>query len=178
MSHKSSKNLSTLSKHMTNYTKLQVNQNTITTSLIIPVLTAANPNSTNGEIYVDSTTKHLFIYKNNAWVQVILINYIITSRRGWRLPPSEFRQVSCLVITVFPGGQITSNHFLGILVRMDRLDDHHTNTSRSNFWKISRGGLRLPGRSADLQESDIQQGGQLTLGRSDDLQRAYCPAAQ
>jgi hypothetical protein len=71
MSQKSSKNLSTLSKHMTNDTKLQVNQNTVTTSLIIPVLTAANPNPTNGEIYVDSTTNHLFIYKNNAWVQVI-----------------------------------------------------------------------------------------------------------
>ena len=71
MSQKSAKNLSTLSKHMTNDTKLQVNQNTVTTSLIIPVLTAANPNPTNGEIYVDSTTNHLFIYKNNAWVQVI-----------------------------------------------------------------------------------------------------------
>ena len=71
MSQKSSKNLSTLSKHMTNDTKLQVNQNTVTTSLIIPVLSAANPNPTNGEIYVDSTTNHLFIYKNNAWVQVI-----------------------------------------------------------------------------------------------------------
>ena len=103
---------------------------------------------------------------------------VCTSRRGWRLPPSEFRQVSCLVITVFPGGQMTSNHFLGILVRMDRLDDHHTNTSRSNFWKFLRGGLRLPGRSDDLQESDIQQGGQLTPGKSDDLQRSYCPAAQ
>ena len=56
---------------MTNDTKLQVNQNTVTTSLIIPVLAAANPNPTNGEIYVDSTTNHLFIYKNNAWVQVI-----------------------------------------------------------------------------------------------------------
>ena len=71
MSQKSAKNLSTLSKHMTNDTKLQVNQNTVTTSLIIPVLAAANPNPTNGEIYVDSTTNHLFIYKNNAWVQVI-----------------------------------------------------------------------------------------------------------
>ena len=66
------KTLSTLSKHMTNDTKLQVNQNTVPTSLIIPVLTAANyPNPTNGEIYVDSTTNHLFIYKNNACVQVI-----------------------------------------------------------------------------------------------------------
>ena len=71
MSQKSAKNLSTLSKQMTNDTKLQVNQNTVTTSLIIPVLTAANPNPTNGEIYVDSTRNHLFIYKNNAWVQVM-----------------------------------------------------------------------------------------------------------
>ena len=38
---------------------------------LIPVLSAANANLTNGEIYVDSTTNHLFIYKNNAWVQVI-----------------------------------------------------------------------------------------------------------
>ena len=71
MSQKSSKNLSTLSKHMSNDTKLQVNQNTVTNRLIIPVLSAANANPTNGEIYVDSTTNHLFIYKNNAWVQVI-----------------------------------------------------------------------------------------------------------
>ena len=71
MNQKSSKNLSTLSKHMSNDTKLQVNTNTVTTKLIIPVLPAANANPTNGEIYVDSTTKHLFIYKNNAWVQVI-----------------------------------------------------------------------------------------------------------
>ena len=71
MSQKSAKNLSTLSKHMANDTKLQVNKNTVTTSLIIPILTAANPNPTNGEIYVDSTTNHLFIYKNNVWVQVI-----------------------------------------------------------------------------------------------------------
>ena len=41
MSQKSSKNLSTLSKHMSNDTKLQVNQNTITN--------------------VDSTTNHLFV---------------------------------------------------------------------------------------------------------------------
>ena len=41
MSQKSSKNLSTLSKHMTNDTKLQLDQNTVTTSLIIPVLAAA-----------------------------------------------------------------------------------------------------------------------------------------
>ena len=71
MAQKSSRNLSTLSKHTSNDTKLQVNQNTVTTSLIIPVLATANPNPTNGEIYVDSTTNHLFIYKNNAWVQVI-----------------------------------------------------------------------------------------------------------
>ena len=38
MSQKSSKNLSTLSKHMTNDTRLQLNQNTITNRLIIPVL--------------------------------------------------------------------------------------------------------------------------------------------
>ena len=42
MSQKSSKNLSTLIKHMTNDTKLQLNQNTITNRLIIPVLSAAN----------------------------------------------------------------------------------------------------------------------------------------
>ena len=71
MSQKSAKNLSTLSKHMTNDTKLQVNQNTVTTRLIIPVLSAANTNPINGEMYVDSTTNHLFIYKNNAWVQII-----------------------------------------------------------------------------------------------------------
>ena len=71
MSQKSAKNLSTLSKHMTNDTKLQVNQNTVTNRLIIPVLSAANANPVNGELYVDSTTNHLFIYKNNAWVQVI-----------------------------------------------------------------------------------------------------------
>ena len=40
---------------------------------------------------------------------------------GWRLPPCEFRQVSLLVITIFRGGQPTSNRFLGILVRMDSL---------------------------------------------------------
>jgi hypothetical protein len=71
MSQKSSKNLSTLSKHMSNDTKLQVNQNTVTNRLIIPVLSAANANPVNGELYVDSTTNHLFIYKNNAWVQIV-----------------------------------------------------------------------------------------------------------
>ena len=71
MSQKSSKNLSTLSKHMSNDTKLQVNQNTVTNRLIIPVLSAANANPVNGELYVDSTTNHLFVYKNNTWVQVI-----------------------------------------------------------------------------------------------------------
>ena len=71
MSQKSSKNLSTLSKHMSNDTKLQVNQNTITNRLIIPVLSAANANPVNGELYVDSPTNHLFVYKNNAWVQII-----------------------------------------------------------------------------------------------------------
>ena len=56
---------------MTNDTKIQINQNTITQHLIIPVLAAANPNPTNGEMYVNSTSNHLFIYKNNAWVQII-----------------------------------------------------------------------------------------------------------
>ena len=71
MSQKSSKGLSTLSKHMTNDTKLQLDQNTVTTKLIIPVLANANPNPTNGEMYVNSTSNHLFIYKNNAWVQIV-----------------------------------------------------------------------------------------------------------
>ena len=71
MSQKSSKGLSTLSKHMTNDTKLQLDQNTVTNRLIIPVLTAANPNPTNGEMYVNSTSNHLFIYQNNAWVQIV-----------------------------------------------------------------------------------------------------------
>ena len=39
--------------------------------VVLPVLSAANANPTNGEIYVDSTTNYLFINKNNAWVQVI-----------------------------------------------------------------------------------------------------------
>ena len=56
---------------MTNDTKLQLDQNTVTNRLTIPVLSAANANPVNGEIYVDSTTNHLFIYKNNAWVQVL-----------------------------------------------------------------------------------------------------------
>ena len=71
MSQKSSRGLSTSSKHMTNDTKLQLDQNIVTESLIIPVLTTANPNPTNGEMYVNSTTNHLFIYKNNAWVQIV-----------------------------------------------------------------------------------------------------------
>ena len=71
MSQKSSKNLSTLSKYMTNDTKLQLDQNTVTNCLIIPVLSAANANPVHGELYVDSTTNHLFIYKNNAWVQIV-----------------------------------------------------------------------------------------------------------
>ena len=58
MSQKSSKNLSSLSKHMTNDTKLQLDQNTITNRLIFPVLANANPNPTNGEIYVNSTSSH------------------------------------------------------------------------------------------------------------------------
>ena len=70
-SQKSSKNLSTLSKHMSNDTKLQVNQDTVTNCLIKPVLSSANANPVNGELYVDSTSNHLFIYKNNAWVQII-----------------------------------------------------------------------------------------------------------
>ena len=50
MAQKSSKNLSTLSKHMTNDTKLQVNTNTVTNRLMffflkIPVLSAANVKS-------------------------------------------------------------------------------------------------------------------------------------
>ena len=64
MSQKSSKNLSTLSKHRTNDTKLQLNQNTITNCLIIPVFPAANENSINGEMYVNTivcTSNHLFI---------------------------------------------------------------------------------------------------------------------
>ena len=44
MSQKSSKNLSTLSKHMTNDTKLQLDQNTVTNRLIIPCLSTANTN--------------------------------------------------------------------------------------------------------------------------------------
>ena len=55
---------------MTNDSKLQFNQNTITTSLIIPVLANANPNPMTGELYANSTTAHLFIYKNNTWVQI------------------------------------------------------------------------------------------------------------
>ena len=47
MSQKSSKNLSTLSKHMSNDTKLQVNTNTVTNKLIIPVLSGSNANPTN-----------------------------------------------------------------------------------------------------------------------------------
>ena len=66
MSQKSSKGLSTLSKHMTKDTKLQLDQNTVTTTLIIPILTTANPNPKNGEMYVNSNTNHLFICKNNA----------------------------------------------------------------------------------------------------------------
>ena len=59
---------------------------------------------------------------------------------------------------------MTSNRFLGILVRMDRLDDH-INTSRSNFWKFSRGGLRLWTTSkkvtSNKEDSDFL-GGQTT----------------
>jgi len=73
MNQKSSKNLSTLSKHMTNDTKLQVNQNTVATRLItsIPMLSAANANPIIGELYVDST--HLLsIHKIN------ILYYIFT----------------------------------------------------------------------------------------------------
>ena len=56
---------------MTNDTKLQVNQNTTTNRLIIPVLSATNANPAHGELYVDSTTIHLFIHTNNAWVQIV-----------------------------------------------------------------------------------------------------------
>ena len=48
---------------MTNDTKLQVNQNTITKSLIIPILANTNANPINSEIYVNSTTNHIFIFK-------------------------------------------------------------------------------------------------------------------
>ena len=71
MAQKSSIGLSTLSKHMTAETKVQLDQNIVTERLIIPVLTTANPNPTNGEMYVNRTSNHLFIYKNNVWVQII-----------------------------------------------------------------------------------------------------------
>ena len=69
MSQKSCKNLSTLSKHMTNDTKLQLNQNTITNRLIIPCLSTASTNPINGELYYDTVYNHLYIYYN-GWVQV------------------------------------------------------------------------------------------------------------
>jgi hypothetical protein len=69
MSQKSCKNLSTLSKHMTNDTKLQLNQNTITNRLIIPCLSVANPNPINGELYYDTVYLHLYLYYN-GWVQI------------------------------------------------------------------------------------------------------------
>ena len=71
MSQKYSTGLSTLSKHMTAETKVQLDQNIVTERLIIPVLTTPNPNPSNGEMYVNSTSNHLFIYKNNAWVQIV-----------------------------------------------------------------------------------------------------------
>ena len=49
MCQKSCKNVSTLSEHMTNDTKLQLNQNTITNRLIIPCLSTANTSPLNGE---------------------------------------------------------------------------------------------------------------------------------
>ena len=51
MSQKCSKNLSPLSKHMTNDTKLQLDQNTVTTSLIIPLLATANTNTCQNLVY-------------------------------------------------------------------------------------------------------------------------------
>ena len=69
MSQKSSKNVSTLSKHMTNDTKLQLDQNTVTTRLIIPCLSTANTNPINGELYYDIVYHHLYIYYN-GWVQI------------------------------------------------------------------------------------------------------------
>ena len=70
MSHKSAKNLSTLSKHMTNDTKLQLNQNTITNRLIIPCLSTPYPNPINGELYFAITYLHAYIYYN-VWIQII-----------------------------------------------------------------------------------------------------------
>ena len=70
MSQKSSKGLSTLNKHMTNDTKLQLDQNTVTERLIIPCLATANPNPVNGELYFDTYHNGLYIYYN-GWVQVL-----------------------------------------------------------------------------------------------------------
>ena len=56
---------------MTAETKVQLDQNIVTERLIIPVLTTANPNPTNREMYVNSTSNLLFIYKNNTWVQIV-----------------------------------------------------------------------------------------------------------
>ena len=39
---------------MTNATKLQLNQSTVTNGLIISVSSANNPNPANGELYYDS----------------------------------------------------------------------------------------------------------------------------
>ena len=58
MSQKSRKGLSTLHKHMSAETKLQVDQDTITERLIFPVLSTANPNPTTEETYYDSTQNH------------------------------------------------------------------------------------------------------------------------
>ena len=69
MPQKSCKNLSTLSKHMTNDTKLQLDQNTITMRFIVPFLSAANTNPINGEMYYDIVDHHLYIYYN-GWVQI------------------------------------------------------------------------------------------------------------
>ena len=70
MSQKSSKGLSILSKHMTNDTKLQLDQNTVTERLIIPCLAVAHPNPTNGEFYFDTYHNGLYIYYN-GWVQIL-----------------------------------------------------------------------------------------------------------
>ena len=54
---------------MTNDTKLQLDQNTVTNRLIIPCLSTANTNPTNGELYYDVVYHHLYIYYN-GWVQI------------------------------------------------------------------------------------------------------------
>ena len=70
MSQKSSTNLSTLSKHMSGETKLQLTQKTIINCLLIPCEAVANPNPVNGELYFDSYHNGLYIYYS-GWVQVL-----------------------------------------------------------------------------------------------------------